>query len=357
MITTQKGYLYGDTKPDKKKPEKLIAKVQKQNLKASKFKIPRKFEYRSFCVEGVRIETLERINETPSKALILLHGGAFLRGSDDFYRSHMLFLVKNLSVKVFMPDYSLMPNNAYPKQIEEIRIVLDYVTQTFNPQNVCIVGVGSGGNLALNLTETLSKQKMILPVAQVLIAPWIDMTASGDSYYDKFYLDKTKGNFVVSGPDLPTEIKKTRPYLYAKNTFANNPNVSPLFGCLFGLPPTFICVGDYSILQSDGERLHEALKEANVESEYECVDGQIGEYILFYRTNRKAKKSINKMLEWLRRFVKDASTEDNSLSCDQNDENLTEDNQNVQNSSEGSQSDSNSEINTQSDNTLPTDNE
>lgn len=345
MITTQKGYLYGGTKPDQKKPEKLIAKVQKQNLKASKFKIPRKFEYRSFCVEGVRIETLERINETSSKALILLHGGAFLRGCDDFYRSHMLFLAKNLSVKVFMPDYSLMPNNAYPTQIEEIGIVWDYVTQTFNPSDVCIVGVGSGANLALNLTETLSKQKMILPVAQVLIAPWIDMTASGDSYYDKFYLDKTKGNFVVSGPDLPTEIKKTTPYLYAKDVSAKNPNVSPLFGCLYGLPPTFICVGDYSILQSDGESLHKALKEANVESEYECMDGQIGEYVLFYQTNRKAKKSIKKMLDWLRNWLKDNSAVNESTADNQDDETLATDNQNVENVKEGSQSDNNSDAN------------
>lgn len=304
MIKTQRGYLYGGTKADKNKPERLTAKIQKQNSKAMKFKIPRQFEYRSFCVEGARVESLESKLQLPEKALILLHGGAFLRGNDDFYRSQMLYFAKKLGVKVFMPDYSLMPNNPYPKQIEEIKIVWEYVTQSFAPFNIVLVGVGSGANLALSLTQTLSVQKMILPSSQVLISPWLDMSASGDSYYDKFYLDKVFGNYVVDGPDLPTEIKKTPPYLYAKNELKIDSSVSPLFGPLWGLPQTYICTGDYSILQSDAEMLYDKLQKAGVKSEYECLDGQIGEYVLFHGTSGKAKKSMEKIIEWIRNALK-----------------------------------------------------
>ncbi len=300
MIKTQWGYLYGGTKSDKTKPENLIAKIQKQNSKSKRFRVPSKFDYKSFCVEGVRIESLENKALSPSKAIILFHGGAFLRGSDDFYRSHMLYLAKKLNVKVFMPDYSLMPNNPFPKQLEETEIVWNYVTESFSPLNICLIGVDSGANLVLNLTQNLAKQRMILPASEVLISPWIDMTASGDSYYDKFYIDKVLGNYVVSGPDLPTEIKKTRPYLYAKDVSEKDPSVSPLFGPLWGLPPTYICVGDYSILQSDAERLYTELKKANVKTEYECVDGQTGEYVLFYALEKKAKKSMNKIIEWIK---------------------------------------------------------
>lgn len=304
MIKTQKGYLYGGTKSDKSKPERLIAKIQKQNSKSSRFKIPRTFEYRSFCIDGVRVETVENKMQTPTKAILFLHGGAFLKASDDFYRSHMLYFAKKLGVKVFFPDYSLMPNNPYPKQIEEIKIVWEYITQIFSPTDIALVGVDAGANLVLSLTQFLSVRKMILPSAQVLISPWLDMSASGDSYYDKFYLDKVFGDYVVEGPDLPTEIKKTRPYLYTNSVPNNDPSVSPLFGPLWGLPSTYICVGDYSILQSDAEILYEKLKNVGVNCEYECADGKIGEYVLFYTTDRKAKKSMNNIILWLENALK-----------------------------------------------------
>lgn len=300
MLKSERGYLYGGTKSDKTKPERLIAKIQKANSKAQKFRLPRKFEYRSFCVQGVRVESLTSKIQPPTKALILLHGGNFLRASDDFDRAHMLYFAKKLGVQVFMPDYSLMPNNPNPKQNEEIKIVWDFVTETFAPSNVLLFGVDSGANLALTLCETLSIQKMLPPKAQVLVSPWLDMSVSGDSYYDKFYLDKVLGNYVVSGPDLPTEIKKTSRYLYAKDKNSKHPSVSPLFGPLWGVPQTYICVGDYSILQSDAERLFEGLKKAGVKCEYECPVGEIGEYVMFYATRKKARESMKKIIEWMR---------------------------------------------------------
>lgn len=304
MITTQKNYLYGGTKSDNKKPERLLAKMQKANAKAKRFRTPNNFDYRSFCINGVRVESLEEKSKSHDKAIILLHGGAFLRGNDDFYRKHMLYFARKLKCKVFLPDYSLMPVNPYPKQIEELSILFDYVTQTTPPYNIVILGVGSGANLALLLSQTLSVQKMFTPRAQVLISPWLDMTASGDSYYDKFYLDKALGNYVVDGPDLPSEIKKTQPYKYIGNVANKSSWVSPLFGPMYGIPPTYICVGDYSILQSDAERLYQKLQKAGIESKYVCLDGQIGEYVLFYKTKRKAKKSMDKIIEWIRNALK-----------------------------------------------------
>lgn len=300
MLKSEKGYLFAGTGSDERKPERLIAKIQKANSRAKRFRFPKNFDYRSFCVEGVRVETLENKLQPPTKALILLHGGNFLRASDDFYRSHMLFFAKKLGVKVFMPDYSVMPNNPSPKQNEEIKIIWNFVTETFAPSDVVLFGVDAGANLALTLSEELSKQKMLTAKAQVLVSPWIDMSASGDSYYDKFYLDKVLGNYVVLGPDLPTEIKKTPFYLHAKDKASTNPSVSPLFGPLWSLPPTYICVGDYSVLQSDAERLFEGLKKAGVECEYECPDGEIGEYVMFYASRKKSRQSMNKIIEWIK---------------------------------------------------------
>lgn len=302
--------MYSGLGTDKKKPLRFLKKIQEQNDKASNFKVGRGLVYRSFCINGVRIESIEKKNAS-DKAILFLHGGAFLRGSDDFARKIMARFCNKTNAKVFMPDYSIMPI-AFPKAIEEVDVVWDYLTSIYRPDNILLLGVGSGANLALGLSSRLALTKMFLPCAMVLIAPWIDMTVSGDSYYDKFYLDKALGNYVVDLPDLPDAIKMNFVYDYLNGVDRKDPRVSPLFGNLYGLPKTLIIVGDYSIIQSDAESLYKKLCECGVDVQYIVRDKQIGEYVLFYKTNRVAYKDMNTVIAFINSILNPPKAEEKS---------------------------------------------
>ena len=52
-----------------------------------------------------------------------------------------------------------------------------------------------------------------------------------------------------------------------------SPYISPLFGDLQELPPTYIQVGENEILYSDATRLHQRLVEANVSAHIDTFEG------------------------------------------------------------------------------------
>lgn len=298
MKKTEGDYLYSGTGTDEKKPERLINKIRRSNDRASLYKSGSKIAHRSFCYRSVRIETFSHKKNATDKAILLLHGGAFIRGNDDFYRLIATHLVNKTGATVYLPDYSVMPK-AYPVQANEIECVWEYITENRHPRNIVVMGAGAGGNLALGMVQKLVQKRMLKPSAMVLIAPWIDMTVSGDSYYDKFYLDKVLGDYVVDEPDLTDTIKKNEVFDYLKGWSRNDPNVSPIFGSMYSLPPTLICTGDYSVLLSDSELLYGAMQNAGVEVEFISEVGKIGEYPLFYDTDKKANKAMKRICKFI----------------------------------------------------------
>lgn len=304
MKRTENDYLYAGTGTDENKPERLINKIRRSNDRATYYKACKRIEHRSFCYNSVRIESFSHKKNSTDKAILLLHGGAFIRGNDDFYRSIASHLVKKTGAVVYLPDYSVMPLG-FPVQSNEIECVWEYVTENRHPRNIVVMGVGAGGNLALGLVQKIVQRRMLKPAATVLIAPWIDMTVSGDSYYDKFYLDKVLGDYIVDEPDLTDSIKKNEVFNYLNGWSRNDPMVSPIFGSMYSLPPTLICTGDYSVLLSDSETLCESMQNAGVDVKFISDVGKIGEYPLFYATDKKANKVMNSICEFISSHFKD----------------------------------------------------
>ena len=80
------------------------------------------------------------------------------------------------------------------------------------------------------------------------------MTASGASYTHREALD----------PMLTEQYIRSVRSAYAPGVDYSQPQFSPLFADLSGLPPTLIQVGEREILASDSEQLQKALIAAGV---------------------------------------------------------------------------------------------
>lgn len=295
MAENQGQYLYSGLGSDEKKPERFLKKIQRRNDRVSTFRAGPRTEYRCFCYNSARIENMRKKGEDePETAVLLLHGGGFLRSNDDFYRNIAKDFAKKTGASVYLLDYSVSPEK-YPFPFEETLSVWEYLTSIYHPRDIAIVGVGSGANLALCLAQYNAKCKMLKPASLTLIAPWVDMCADGDSYYDKFYLDKVLGKYVVDEPDLPTFIRKSFVYDYLDGHERTEETISPLYASMYGLPQTLIAVGDYSILSSEAESLYGKMKEQGVKVEFITENYKIGEYPVFYKTDAKAKKTMKKI--------------------------------------------------------------
>lgn len=182
--------------------------------------------------------------------ILYCHGGGYTSGNLGYARILAAKLANATGYEVLAFSYRLAPEHQYPAPLEDALAVWDYLMHLgYGARDVVVAGDSAGGNLALVLTMQLRDSGRILPRRLVLLSPWTDMTASGQSYKEKAGGD----------PILSLAYLENTRTAYAPNGDFSLPYLSPLFGSFDGFPPVLIQVGDQEILLSDAIRLRDRL--------------------------------------------------------------------------------------------------
>lgn len=190
-----------------------------------------------------------------SKVILYCHGGGYTSGNLGYARVLAAKMANATGCEVLAFQYRLAPEFPYPAALEDALEAWEYLMhQGWGAKNVILAGDSAGGNLALELTLALKEAGRFLPGRLVLFSPWTDMTASGASYTHREALD----------PMLTEQYIRSVRSAYAPGVDYSQPQFSPLFADLSGLPPTLIQVGEREILASDSEQLQKALIAAGV---------------------------------------------------------------------------------------------
>lgn len=190
-----------------------------------------------------------------SKIILYCHGGGYTSGTLGYARLIASRMALATGYEVLAFQYRLAPEHPYPEALEDARLVWEYLMYLgWGARDIILAGDSAGGNLALELAPDLRDSQRMLPWRMVLLSPWTDMTASGDSYEECRDLD----------PLLTRAYIEAVREAYAPGEDWSLPEFSPLFADLQGLPPTLIQVGGREILRDDSTRLHQKLLEAGV---------------------------------------------------------------------------------------------
>ena len=190
-----------------------------------------------------------------SKIILYCHGGGYTSGTLGYARLIASRMALATGYEVLAFQYRLAPEHPYPEALEDARLVWEYLMYLgWGARDIILAGDSAGGNLALELALDLRDSQRMLPWRMVLLSPWTDMTASGDSYEECRDLD----------PLLTRAYIEAVREAYAPGEDWSLPEFSPLFPDLQGLPPTLIQVGGREILRDDSTRLHQKLLEAGV---------------------------------------------------------------------------------------------
>ncbi len=207
---------------------------------------------------ALRVEPLQ----VPRGRVFHLHGGGFRNGVPEMEAPYADRLMRACGVEVVLPEYRLASEHPFPAGLNDAWTALrDYAAQ--DPHLPLIVsGQSAGGGLAASLAVLAAKEGMAL-AGLVLIAPWLDLTASAPAY------ERNR----ASDPLFSPESAGRAAQLYLQGAEARHPLASPLFAPVDGLPPTFIAVGSGEILYDDSARFHERLQQAGVASELLAVEG------------------------------------------------------------------------------------
>ena len=240
---------------------------------------------------GVDCEWVSRGNATPNKVLLYFHGGGYVFGNPEGHRNLIWRLSEESGLKVLAVDYRLAPEHKFPAAVEDATACYRWLLEEgIEPQDIVIGGDSAGGGLAVALMVNLKNLGVKLPAGALLISPWVDLSASGDSV-----ASNAKADSMLS----PVALDKFAAH-YLGDLDRKAPLASPLFADLVGLPPMFVIVGSTEVLLSDAERLVEKLHSASVEAVLEVFPKMPHVFPLFAGRIPEADAAITKLAEFAR---------------------------------------------------------
>lgn len=204
--------------------------------------------------------------EDCGEVVLQLHGGGYIGKMRNVYRDFaVLYSQMKGYRKVLSVDYRVAPGNPYPAALVDALAAYQWLLDVgYRGNQIILAGDSAGGGLALALGLYLRDNRLPLPKCLVMMSPWTDLTASGDSYTENYEKDPLFGNtresMIYNGE-------------YVADHDPKDPYMSPLFGDYTGLPPMLFQVGSIEMLLSDTLSAAEKARKAGCEVRQTVYEG------------------------------------------------------------------------------------
>jgi epsilon-lactone hydrolase len=180
--------------------------------------------------------------EAPSdRAVLFIHGGAYMLGSAKAYRGFASQIAARTGVATFVLDYPLAPEHPFPAAYDAAKAALHWL-QGQGMTQIALVGDSAGAALVLATLGEKPDRPLVSSV--VAFSPWIDLTLSGPSL-----LDPDTHDPIFKPAILAAAIEK-----YLAGADPRDGRASPLFALPEKLPPLAIQVGSDELLLDDSRR-------------------------------------------------------------------------------------------------------
>jgi len=251
----------------------------------------RKVSIEETKINGLHAEWYRPEEVRPGKLLLYIHGGAFVLGSCVSHRGLVTKIARAAGVEAVLPEYRLAPEHPYPVGLQDcIGVYRALLEKGHKPEDIIVGGDSAGGGLSVSMMLELRHAGVPLPAALLLLSPFLDLTASGESATTRADQDpwfnvenmSVVANHYCSGEDL------------------KDPLLSPIFANVSGLPPTMIQVGDHEILLSDSTRMADKLREAGVEVDIEVFPEMWHVFQLFAGKMPEGTAAIKKIGSYIK---------------------------------------------------------
>lgn len=226
------------------------------------------------------------------KVVVYFHGGGFQVGSLRSHRELMSSISAGVGCRVLGVDYRLAPEHRFPAPLQDARAAYEWLLmEGVRAADIALAGDSAGGGLVISAMVALRDAGRPLPAAAVLMSPWTDLTASGESYTTRADADPIHQRPMILG--------LARHYLGA-NGDADDPSASPLFADLRGLPPLLIQVGDRETLLSDATVCADRARAAGVAVDLEVWEQMIHVFQQFPADLIEARRALASIGRFLR---------------------------------------------------------
>ncbi|MET9758746.1 alpha/beta hydrolase [Streptomyces sp. NPDC006372] len=218
------------------------------------------------------------------------HGGGWVFGSADGQDERLWRLAEQTRLAVVSVEYRLAPEHPFPAGPDDCeaaaRWLVDHAAAEFGTQRLLIGGESAGAHLSVTTLLRLRDRHGITGAfrgAHLLFGPYdLSMTPSQRSFGSKRLLSNTdtlRRTYGLFTPGMEAEQRR-------------DPEVSPLFAGLAGLPPARIVVGTHDPLRDDSLFLAQRWQAAGAPVQLGVVAGAMHGFTLFPLTitEREARR-------------------------------------------------------------------
>jgi acetyl esterase/lipase len=179
----------------------------------------------------------------PRGAFLHLHGGGFVYGSSRLQDDRLERLATRCEIVVISVEYRLAPEHPYPAALEDCEAVASWLVEKSTFESLAVGGESAGANLAV---------VTLLRLRDGLGATGFCAAALTAGLYDLTLAQVADGDPALTRADLGSLVDQ-----YAGGASHDDPELSPLFADLTGLPPALIAAGARDPLLADSTRLAE----------------------------------------------------------------------------------------------------
>jgi len=239
-----------------KQPDVLGLRQIMEKYASSAPPLPRNIECESMQLGGVPTERLQTSSADSSRALLYIHGGAFVACSPVNHRPITRRLAVALGCPIYVVDYRLAPEHPFPAGLEDV--VAAYralLAKGISPKHIAVGGDSAGGNLTLGLSLTLKTLGLAQPAALFCLSAPTDFTAPLPSR-----TENTKSDAMFDPKMFPSVIEH-----YCPKADLTDPLLSPLRGDHAGMPATLLMCAQRELLRDDSIELAAKMKATGVE--------------------------------------------------------------------------------------------
>ncbi|WP_280270538.1 alpha/beta hydrolase [Nocardia wallacei] len=208
---------------------------------------------------GIWVDPDEQAGADGSTVILYLHGGGFMFGTPVGYRNLAGHVARAAGSAVLVPKYRRAPEAPFPAGLlDAVAAYEGLLSRGFAPELIALVGDSAGAGLALSCLLTLRDAGKALPATAVLMSPWSDLAAEGESMRTNAAVD-----LMASAEGM-----RTLGSVYAPG-LEHDPVASPVHGDYRGLCPLYIQVGGHEALLDDAVRVRDKAQADGVSARLE----------------------------------------------------------------------------------------
>ncbi|AMK19988.1 MULTISPECIES: alpha/beta hydrolase fold domain-containing protein [Sphingobium] len=169
-----------------------------------------------------------------SGTMIYFHGGGYRVGRPELSAGWASRIAARTGLEVVLPAYALAPEHPYPAALASAAEVYDSL---LGQPRLIVAGESAGGGLAAALALAAATSGKRRPDALILLSPWLDLSASGESF--------------VSAAATDTMFSR-QAALDAAEGYRADATIPSVLDADAGLfPPAWLCASAHEVLRDD----------------------------------------------------------------------------------------------------------